>query len=148
MRFGSVCSGIEAASVILKKCAKCGEVKGLECYHKQPSGQHGRHSYCKPCANKKQKESRTRNYTPEAKRRWQLKTRYGMTPQDVQAMLDKQGCACAICAKKLTDKYHIDHDHQTGAVRGILCHGCNIRIGGWDKPGWLAAALQYMGVTA
>lgn len=93
MRYLSVCSGIEA-----KACAKCGETKPLDEFHRQPSGPKGRHSYCKPCANQKQRESRERNYTTEQKRRWQIKTRYGIAPEDVDTMLVEQdGTAASKC---------------------------------------------------
>lgn len=143
MRYLSVCSGIEAATVAEKPCAKCGETKPLEQFHRQPKGPHGRHSYCAECACAVQRESRKRNYTPEQKRRWQIKTRYGMSTADVDAMLADQGGKCGICARKL-EKFHIDHHHDTGAVRGLLCHRCNLRIGGWDDAVFRAAALAWL----
>ena len=76
-----------------------------------------------------------------------LETRYGLTPSDVQAMLEKQGGACAICVLPLT-KHHIDHCHTTGKVRGLLCHRCNTRLGGLDDKQWRDAALRYLGLQA
>lgn len=86
-----------------------------------------------------------RTYTAENKRKWALKTRYGLTPEQVEAMSIAQGGQCAVC-KKPIEKFHIDHNHNTGAVRGLLCHRCNVRIGGWDDEAWLSSALRYMGV--
>ena len=122
----------------------CQKTKPLDDFHRQPSGPLGRHSYCKLCANQKQRESRVRNYSPEQKRKWQVKTRYGITPAIVQSMLADQNGCCAICAVNLI-KFHIDHSHETGKVRGLLCHRCNIRLGGWDDPEWRDAAMKYMG---
>lgn len=126
-----------------RHCARCREFSAWENFHRQPTGTNGRHAYCKPCANKIQKDSRTRNYTPEQKRKWQLSTRYGLTPEQVEAMRVSQGGACAICKKHL-DRFHVDHCHATGRVRGLLCHRCNILIGGWDEAEWRTNAMRYL----
>lgn len=70
-----------------------------------------------------------------------------LVPSDVQAMLEKQGGACAICVLPLT-KHHIDHCHTTGKVRGLLCHRCNTRLGGLDDKQWRDAAFRYLGLQA
>lgn len=145
MRFGSVCSGIEAASVSEKVCTKCGEKKSLTDFHRSSSASDGKASWCKPCVNRIKRESRKRTYTPENRRKWALKSRYGMTPEQVKAMHAAQNGQCAVCKKDI-EKFHVDHDHNTGAVRGLLCHRCNVRIGGWDDAEWLSSALRYMGV--
>lgn len=54
---------------------------------------------------------------------------YGMTKQDVDSMLDKQSHKCAICESSLLASYHIDHCHNTGKVRGMLCSKCNQALG-------------------
>ena len=81
-----------------------------------------------------------------ASRRSLLKTRYGLTPERV-AEMETRGCA--ICGT--TDwngrhaRPHIDHDHETGEVRGILCHNCNLAIGHLkDDPELVARALAYL----
>ena len=147
MRFGSVCSGIEAASVAGKCCTKCGTHKSFADYHKSSKASDGKASWCKTCVNSIRHENRKRTYTPENKRKWQIKTRYGMTVEQVEEMRLAQGGACAVCKKPL-GKCHIDHDHNTGKVRGLLCHRCNVMIGGWDDKEWLASALRYMGVMS
>lgn len=145
MRFGSVCSGIEAASVSGKCCTKCGTHKPLADYHRSSKASDGKASWCKACVNSTRHENRKRTYTPENKRKWQIKTRYGMTVEQVEEMRLAQKGACAVCKKPL-GKFHIDHDHNTGKVRGLLCHRCNVMIGGWDDKEWLASALRYMRV--
>ena len=142
MRFGSVCSGIEAA----KACTNCKEIKALSLYHKQTKAKDGRASWCKDCSNSIYREKRKRTYTPENKRKWQLKTRYGLTPNALAEMLAKQGGFCALCPKELS-KPHVDHCHNTGKVRGLLCHQCNIRLGGWDDLEWRKKALDYLEIT-
>jgi hypothetical protein len=131
----------------VKTCAKCRVSKPYGAFHRQPGGRYGRHSYCAGCANELQRESRTRNYSHDQKRKWQLKTRYGITPADVARMLEEQASRCAICLAAF-EKFHVDHSHETGEVRGLLCHRCNIRLGGWDDPTWRAAAIKYLGWEA
>lgn len=74
--------------------------------------------------------------------------RHGLTAADYQAMLDRNGHCCEICRKPLghgpRDR-HIDHCHTTGAVRGVLCPGCNLMLGhSKDVPSVLRAAAEYL----
>lgn len=129
--------------MILKRCSRCGLEKPLADFHLQPSGKYGRHSYCKPCANEAQRRSRVRNYTPEQKRRWQVKSRYGMTIEEVERLFESQGGLCAICGR-VPSRPCIDHDHLTGAVRGMLCHRCNINLQAVEDRAFLTASLEYL----
>ena len=72
--------------------------------------------------------------------------RYGMSVDQLKRMLIEQNHACAIChVLFLGKKYRIDHDHNTGAVRGILCHSCNTAIGLLqDSPENALSAHQYL----
>lgn len=73
---------------------------------------------------------------------------YGLTPDQFATMLADQEGRCAICrADSPGGKggWHVDHDHQTGTVRGLLCHGCNLGLGNFvDDPGRLRAAADYL----
>ena len=72
---------------------------------------------------------------------------YELRIEDYNALLEKQGYACAICKRPFGDaKSRIDHDHNTGKVRGILCHPCNQGMIGVDaSPLFCEAALRYKG---
>jgi hypothetical protein len=72
--------------------------------------------------------------------------RYGLTPEAVEVLLQVQGGRCPICNTELgKSRSHIDHDHATGRVRGILCLKCNAGIGMLaDSPDRLAAAIAYL----
>jgi hypothetical protein len=78
-------------------------------------------------------------------RRAHLK-RYGISPAEYDALLAKQGGACAICRRRAKGRLCVDHCHVTGMVRGLLCHECNGALG-WlkDDQASLVAALAYLG---
>lgn len=83
---------------------------------------------------------------PDAMRRYVLQ-RHGATEEWFQDQLAAQGGLCAICLRELTpgNKTHIDHDHATGALRGILCHHCNHMLGhARDSQEVLIAAARYL----
>lgn len=75
-----------------------------------------------------------------------LGKRYGITLVEFEELLTKQGRACAVCRKSLS-RPHVDHNHVTGEVRGILCGGCNIKLGAIESPlfGMLVAYLEERG---
>jgi hypothetical protein len=81
------------------------------------------------------------------KKRWDRigkARKYGLTVEQVEAMKEAQGGACAICECRLVSQC-IDHDHRTGSVRGLLCFSCNVGIGHLrDDPRILRAALAYL----
>lgn len=72
-----------------------------------------------------------------------LKHTYGLSIEKWDALLAEQGGGCAICHR--TDKLHVDHDHDTREVRGILCGGCNRALGCMDDdPERMLAAARYL----
>ncbi len=64
-------------------------------------------------------------------RDFHLKRRYGLTSADVDAMVVEQGGVCAVCRTR--PPQHVDHDHLTGLVRGILCSTCNQGLGNFAR---------------
>src|SRR3990167_41040 len=77
-------------------------------------------------------------------RAWSLATKYGLTPEQFDALLLAQGNACAICSSRRKTMC-VDHDHSTGEVRGILCRSCNAMLGQVkDSTARLARAIQYL----
>jgi hypothetical protein len=77
-----------------------------------------------------------------------LKKTYGMTVKEYDAMFIAQGNACAICKSVNPSAkvgWHIDHDHSTGKVRGILCRFCNIMLGNArDNAELMLLAVSYL----
>lgn len=74
-----------------------------------------------------------------------LRLKYRLTPAQFDSMLIAQDGRCGICNEPLSDKLHIDHDHRTKQLRGILCRHCNIGLGHFfDDPSRLEGAAKYV----
>jgi hypothetical protein len=112
-----------------------------------------RQSYCKACGNKKRLEYGKSKPGSHCYRRYHMK-QYGLTVAQYDAILEAQGHVCAICRHpethvssftKKTRRLCVDHDHNTGRVRGLLCSRCNRAIGmlGDDLPR-LRAVVAYL----
>lgn len=100
----------------------------------------------------KKKAKRLRATNPEKYKTMHYKSRYGITYDQAQRMLKDQDGQCAICKAELDffsddaqRKLHIDHCHDSGKVRGILCRDCNLVIGlAKDTHEILLAAAEYL----
>jgi 5-methylcytosine-specific restriction endonuclease McrA len=143
----------------MKQCSKCGEVKPLTEYYGEKTARDGVRPECKACnlaarklwyAENKDREiarvkawqqanaarvyERNREYrraNPDRIREGHLKRTFGITLEDFEAMLAAQGGGCAICGRPAPEgtSLHVDHDHETGVVRGLLCFTCNGALG-------------------
>jgi hypothetical protein len=72
---------------------------------------------------------------------------YGITAEGYDALLKAQGGKCAICrARPVSKRLAVDHDHKTGAVRGLLCSRCNHDLMGsaWDSLAIAVALWHYL----
>jgi hypothetical protein len=69
----------------------------------------------------------------------------GVTDAEYERLLAAQGGGCAICDHPpRTRRLHVDHDHKTGEVRGLLCHRCNRLLASWVTWEWLLIAASYL----
>ncbi len=79
-----------------------------------------------------------------------LKRRYGITPDEFDALLESQSNLCKICSRRFdsssTDsRPAVDHDHKTHRVRGLLCPRCNAGLGQFmDSTDFLSNAIEYL----
>jgi hypothetical protein len=107
--------------------------------------------YCKNATTGKWRElnrehyiakMRSYNHKNYQKMRFQ---KYKLTPADFSKMLYEQKGVCAICGGPPRGKWglFVDHDHKTGRVRGLLCHGCNRAIAILDNPKTRDKAIEY-----
>jgi len=135
-------------------CRTCGEK-----HIGKNSVKGGRFYFCEKCAPAaaearrlhKQELRRNRVTTAAQNRSYALK-KYGLTVVDYAAILDAQGGVCRICGEppkpdgvRAASKLHVDHNHTTGQVRGLLCNHCNRGIGAFrDRPDLLELAIAYL----
>ena len=77
-----------------------------------------------------------------------LQNSYGISIEEYEIMFEKQGGRCAICGKhqsELTKRLFVDHSHETGKVRSLLCTNCNFGIGYFkDSELLLLRAAEYL----
>lgn len=115
-----------------KICSRCGERKSFHDYSKRSNRNGAPQAYCKACDVKYQREYR-----------------YGLSDEDWQRMWDAQSGLCASCADPLdaNDPHgcNIDHCHDSGGVRGLLCLPCNLALGHLkDDEQRILALLDYL----
>jgi len=80
---------------------------------------------------------------------WQRRKKYGIGNEEVARILQVQGGVCALCGGQRGDsEWHVDHDHETGKIRAILCARCNTGLGHVEylqrRPGFRERALEYL----
>lgn len=116
----------------MRKCRVCGVEKALEEFYKagrKGSNSEVRHTECKECSKARVK----RTQCPIRQRSNNLRRNYGITLEDYDNMLEEQGGTCMTCSSTPeSQRYgnlYVDHDHNTGQVRGLLCHHCNTALG-------------------
>jgi len=159
---------IEAAAAARgpRKCTRCSEVKVPEEFPRDRGRTDGRAQYCKICSaqksnlyrkvispelhNERKKASYGRNR--ETFRRYRLMNRFGLTLERYREMFAQQEGLCAICRKPEVGtregnviELAVDHDHETGENRQLLCGNCNKGLGSFqDSVELLEAALVYL----
>lgn len=94
-----------------KICSKCKEIKSVDRFQKDKHKPSGYSSYCKDC-----------------RRNNKIKKLYNISIDEYDNLYKNQIGGCLICHTK-HDRLHIDHCHNTGKVRGLLCSKCNMAIG-------------------
>lgn len=111
-----------------KICSRCGEEKPIDNFYSYRPA-------CKPCLNEAQRRSRATR--PNYHRANNLKQRYGMSLDEYHTIIANQNFSCPICAVEISETIEykgqrpivVDHNHETGEVRGILCSMCNMMLG-------------------
>jgi hypothetical protein len=111
-----------------KTCPKCGEEKPTDDFYFQRRA-------CKPCVREDQR--RFRDSQPDYNHARNLQRRYGLSVDEYQTLLANQNFACPICEVEISNTIAykgkrpvaVDHNHDTGDVRGILCSMCNLMLG-------------------
>lgn len=129
-----------------KRCARCERRKPLADFKRHSKTHDGLYPACRECCANRWRELDS----PERRAREAAKVRdasHGLRVGQYDSLLQEQGGGCAICGQQCTSgrSLAVDHDHATGAIRGLLCGTCNRAIGMMqDSPEILRAAAQYL----
>ncbi len=137
-------SAARASSGDVKWCADCRRERPRSDFGRNRANGDGLTAYCRACHNERSKANRLKRHG--SARDYHLKRRYGLTSADVDAMIEAQGGVCALCQERKPE--HVDHDHVTGVVRGVLCFCCNQGLGNFrDRADVMRQAIGYLGRT-
>lgn len=139
-----------------KKCSRCGEEKSVDCFSPHKRYKDGLNCWCKPCCrdygNKWQNKNRTipgpkrEKYLKDKRERLQA-SKYSISVERLEELRKEQIGLCALCGEKFDEKFSpaVDHCHDTGVIRGLLHHRCNVMIGmGRDNPELLRLGAEYL----
>lgn len=132
----------------MRTCSGCRLDKPDEAFSRKWNSS-GLRAECKLCAcyraKKRRDADKPGNY--RATRNSFLRIKYGITFDEFEALLKKQGGVCQICHNECASgrRLAVDHNHSTGKVRGLLCALCNMAIGKFrDNPTILRRAADYL----
>lgn len=116
----------------MRICSCCKQEKETSYFNKRKNGYYA--SVCTPCS--------VENY-----REKHLMSKYGITLDYYDKLLEKQNYCCEICKhpNKSKRRLSVDHCHKTGNVRGLLCDTCNTALGKFrDNINLLNEAIKYL----
>jgi hypothetical protein len=134
----------DLGSMGIRYCSRCNSIKDLSDFtYIESRGYYN--NTCKNCKSEWMRTDRIKN--PSRYKNHDLKM-YGIDLNKYNEILIKQNGSCAICNKQISSQgrmLHVDHNHTTGKVRGLLCGNCNTGIGklGEDEK-VLSAAIEYL----
>jgi hypothetical protein len=142
-----------------KTCSKCHQQKSLSEFFARKSSNDGLQYSCKLCSNERVNRIRANNRDymktyirsdagKTSQRKHRLKKLYNLTECKYDAILKNQNYKCACCKTSKPGgrgRWHVDHCHDSGLVRGLLCHHCNVGIGNLgDSVEGIENALNYL----
>ena len=131
----------------VKFCSLCEQFLDRSNFYKDSSRKDGVTAYCKIC--KRSANSKWREANPNKVKQnntWNRRQNtYGVDKDIFEKMLYDQNFQCKICFINIDNSAHVDHDHETGRVRGVLCRRCNVGLGFFkDSIKNLKSAIEYL----
>lgn len=129
----------------MKKCSSCQEFKTTDNFSKNRAKKDGLNQECKPCSKLSHDKQREKGLT-----RWyDMKKKFGISKEEYLNLLEKQDYKCAICGKAHSEekgkRLFVDHCHDTGKIRGLLCSACNVGLGHFrDSAEIIEKAIKYV----
>lgn len=158
-------TGVPCIGLPMRSCPTCGQefqpYRGTQkacsrsCREKFPEKREvARQYFARADVKEKKNSARRVENDPDRREKNMIQNlrRYGLTVAEHDAMVQAQGNRCAICGDppdpngiRASSRLHVDHDHDTGAVRGLLCNRCNRGVGYFrDAAGLMRKAAQYI----
>ncbi len=148
----------------IKYCSCCLVPLPVSCFQKDKYYKDGYRGECKSCRKEKQLEYKKRPENLEKIRAWNrkskkknyrygrskmLESKYGITQDQFEQISEAQNHKCALCFFPASEMRHkklcVDHCHETGRVRGLLCHPCNTLLGRiGDNVAGVTRMLEYV----
>jgi len=125
----------------MKKCNTCKRTQPYAAFNKRAQETDGYNYKCRECMRVYRRKNR------DSEACGALRSRYGIDMAKYTELLKQQQGVCAVCAKPESSnkRLAVDHNHTTGAVRGLLCGACNRALGLLaDSPTRVASALKYL----
>lgn len=150
------------------RCSTCQQEKDASEFFARPERKRGFRYRCKACDKLITQQPENRRRACERSKRWSQRLKetdpekytlrnrkqnlyrtHKLRLEDYNRLLLKQNSVCAICQEPPIvgrgQRLHVDHNHSTGEIRGLLCHGCNVALGSFaENPFRLQAAIQYL----
>jgi hypothetical protein len=146
-----------------RHCGKCDQTRPASDFYRSSRNADGLQSPCIPCRRAYKKENRARlrawrieheAANPEVYRDRRLRMAYGITAAQYDALSESQGRVCAICLRPPHEgggvngspkALAVDHCHESGLIRGLLCTMCNTALGKFgDDAERVARAAEYL----
>jgi len=132
-------------------CPDCDKYLPFSEFYKDKRTKSGLTRRCRTHHSSVSYASRKKHETPNDRYEYSRKrtlAKYGLTPESYDNLVRSQNGVCAICNNPELGWYkllHVDHDHRTNKIRGLLCSGCNTAIGKfYDNIELLENAIQYL----
>lgn len=138
-----------------KICNRCNKEKNISCFSKlSPSSKtykrfkNGIKPWCKDCYKSYSRSYMKIKRSQSGNLQDHYLKKYGLTRDQVSIMMEDRNHVCDICGNKSDHRYgklNVDHCHNTGKVRGLLCFSCNVMIGqSKDNIDVLHKAIKYL----
>jgi hypothetical protein len=131
-----------------KNCSKCNEEKELSEFNKSKNGKFQKRADCKICQRKAAVIRNKITYDSKVKWKRTIKDNFNLTIEDYNNMFENQNGCCLICKRHQTDfkkRLAVDHCHESGKIRGLLCSSCNTALGLFkDSVDSLTSAIEYL----
>jgi len=131
-----------------KTCSVCKQYKEADAYYTRSSTDLRLKGACQECCRARARRYWSEKTTPDAQREANLRKSFGIGIEDYDKLLEEQKGKCKICGSchsTFKRRLAVDHCHDTGKIRGLLCQFCNTGLGNFkDNIELLERAKQYL----